>query len=93
MSSQHPRLDRRCVAQRLFARAAACVHFLADCTTPTTASCAAEMLSSQESMALLSCGVMTVKSGRLFNLVKPARKAFRLAGASQRAAFAALSKW
>lgn len=44
MSSQYPHLDLRGVAQRLFARAAARVHPLADCITltlATTAICAA----------------------------------------------------
>lgn len=49
MSSQYPHLDLRCVAQRLFARAAARVHPVADCITFTnTASCAAETLSSRK---------------------------------------------
>jgi hypothetical protein len=55
--------------------------------------CCRDALLSQESTAELCCGVMTVKSSRLFNLALPARKAFSLAYALQRAAFAALSKW
>lgn len=49
MSSQYPHLDLRCIAQRLFARAAARVHPVADCITfANTASCAAETLSSRK---------------------------------------------
>lgn len=55
--------------------------------------CCRDPLLAQESTAELCCGVMTVKSSRLFNLALPARKAFSLADALQRAAFAAPSKW
>ena len=51
-------------------------------------------LPSQQDAVVPCCGVMTVKkSSRLFNLALPARKAFLLADALRRAAFAAPSKW
>lgn len=59
-----------------------------------TAFCAAEILLSRKNQRPgFVAGVMTVKSSRLFNLALPARKAFILADALQRAAFAVPSKW
>ena len=91
MSSQYPHLD---LSQRLFARTAARVHPRADCITLfSTAKFAAEMLIAQEPTAALSCVVVALKRGRLFNLALSFRGGFSLADALQRAAFAAFSQW
>lgn len=105
MSSQCLLLDNRSacmsIAQRLSVFCACCrwrasssrLHHGRD-HGRLSSKCAAQKLPSQQHAVVPCCGVMTVKkSSRLFNLALPARKAFLLADALRRAAFAAPSKW